>query len=203
MCAPTAAMSGSARRCRARTQAIAAKAHRPAARESHRPQPAARRRLRPAARSRRHRQAVRIAQKVDGPVKVVWTREEDIQHDFYRPIYYDRISATPEGRQDRRLEASHHRLLDHGALVAARASSTASISTRVDSAIDIPYDIPNLQVEYRAPRAAGSADRLLARRRPQQQCLRHRELHRRAGAQAPARIRSTSGLRMLGQRRRD
>ena len=35
-------------------------------------------------RSRRH---------VDGPVKVVWTREEDIQHDMYRPYWFDRLSA--------------------------------------------------------------------------------------------------------------
>src|ERR1700730_9716794 len=38
-------------------------------------------------------QAVRIAKEVDGPVKVVWTREEDIQHDAYRPYYYDRLAA--------------------------------------------------------------------------------------------------------------
>jgi isoquinoline 1-oxidoreductase subunit beta len=38
--------------------------------------------------------AVRIARHVDGPVKVIWTREEDIQHDVYRPVYRDTIAAT-------------------------------------------------------------------------------------------------------------
>jgi isoquinoline 1-oxidoreductase beta subunit len=33
-------------------------------------------------------QAVQIAKQVDSPVKVVWSREEDIQHDLCRPYYY-------------------------------------------------------------------------------------------------------------------
>jgi isoquinoline 1-oxidoreductase beta subunit len=37
--------------------------------------------------------AVQIAMHVDGPVKVIWTREEDIQHDMYRPCFVDRMSA--------------------------------------------------------------------------------------------------------------
>src|SRR5207245_8049368 len=43
-------------------------------------------------------QAVRIAQHVEGPVKVIWTREEDVQHDVYLPYYYDRIAAGVDAR---------------------------------------------------------------------------------------------------------
>src|SRR5882762_4555623 len=43
-------------------------------------------------------QAVRIAKQVDAPLKVVWTREEDVQHDVFRPYYYDRIQAGLDAR---------------------------------------------------------------------------------------------------------
>ena len=41
--------------------------------------------------------AARIAKQVEGSVKVVWTREEDIRHDFYRPAYRDLLWARLEG----------------------------------------------------------------------------------------------------------
>ena len=92
--------------------------------------------------------AVRIAQQVDGPVKVVWTREEDIQNDLYRPIYYDRIAAT---LKDGRIDGWHYRVT--GSSVVARwlppafkANHDIDFDT-VDSAIDVPYAIPHLRVE--------------------------------------------------------
>src|SRR5262249_29327038 len=60
--------------------------------------------------------AVKIARHVDGPVKVVWTREEDIQHDLYRPYYYDRLSAGLDAGG--RLAAWTHRIV--GSSVVAR-----------------------------------------------------------------------------------
>ncbi|MHB8813115.1 MAG: xanthine dehydrogenase family protein molybdopterin-binding subunit, partial [Steroidobacteraceae bacterium] len=92
--------------------------------------------------------AVRIAQKVDGPVKVVYTREEDVQHDLYRPIYYDRVAAT---LKDGRIDAWHYRVT--GSSVVARWLPPAFVGNHdidfdeVDSAIDLPYDIPNFRVE--------------------------------------------------------
>ena len=91
--------------------------------------------------------AVRIAQHVDGPVKVVWTREEDIQHDIVRPAYRDVISAT---LKDGRIAGWKYRV--SGSSVMARwlppAFKDGIDIDAVDSAVDIPYDIPNLQVEY-------------------------------------------------------
>lgn len=91
--------------------------------------------------------AVRVAQKVGGPLKVVWTREEDIQHDAYRPVYYDRITAT---LKDGRIDGWKHRIT--GSSILARwfpAGFAHGIDIDgVDSAIDEPYDIANMQVEF-------------------------------------------------------
>jgi isoquinoline 1-oxidoreductase subunit beta len=91
--------------------------------------------------------AVRIAQHVDGPVKVVWTREEDIQHDIYRPVYRDTISAS---LSNGKIVAWKYRVT--GSSVIARwlppAFQKGIDIDAVDSAVDQPYDIPNLEVEY-------------------------------------------------------
>src|SRR5216684_2989449 len=91
--------------------------------------------------------AVRIAKQVDGPVKVVWTREEDIQHDIYRPVYRDTIAAT---LSDGKIVGWKYRIT--GSAVIARwlppAFQKGIDIDAVDSAVDMPYDIPNIHVEY-------------------------------------------------------
>ena len=91
--------------------------------------------------------AVRIAQHVDGPVKVVWSREEDIQQDMYRPVYLDRLSATVS---DGKIVGWQHRVT--GSSILARwlppAFQKGIDGDAVDGAADIPYAIPNLRIEY-------------------------------------------------------
>jgi isoquinoline 1-oxidoreductase beta subunit len=91
--------------------------------------------------------AVRIAKHVDGPVKVVWTREEDIQHDVYRPVYRDTIAAT---LSDGKIVGWKYRV--SGSSIMARwfppGFEKGIDIDAVDSAIDMPYDIPNIHVEY-------------------------------------------------------
>src|SRR5882757_5280684 len=91
--------------------------------------------------------AVRIARHVDGPVKVVWTREEDIQHDIYRPVYRDTVSAT---LKDGKIAGWKYRVT--GSAILARwlppAFQKGIDIDAVDAGADMPYDIPNFHVEY-------------------------------------------------------
>jgi isoquinoline 1-oxidoreductase beta subunit len=91
--------------------------------------------------------AVRIAKQVDGPVKVVWTREEDIQHDIFRPVYRDTIAAT---LADGKIVGWKYKV--SGSSIMARwfppGFQKGVDIDGVDSAIDMPYDIPNFHVEF-------------------------------------------------------
>jgi isoquinoline 1-oxidoreductase beta subunit len=77
----------------------------------------------------------------------VWTREEDIQHDIYRPVYRDVISAT---LSDGRIFGWKYRVA--GSAVLARwlppAFQKGIDIDGVDSAVDMPYDIPHFHVEF-------------------------------------------------------
>src|SRR3989454_1479498 len=92
--------------------------------------------------------AVQIAMQVEGPVKVVWTREEDIQHDMYRPSFFDRISAGLDAKG--MPVAWNHRFA--GSSIIARwlppAFNNGLDPDTTEGAIDLVYALPNLHVEY-------------------------------------------------------
>ncbi len=92
--------------------------------------------------------AVQIAKQVDGPVKVIWTREEDIQHDLYRPYFYDRLAA---GLDERGMPVAwSHRIT--GSSIIARwlppAFKDGLDPDTIDGAAEPPYALPNILVDY-------------------------------------------------------
>jgi isoquinoline 1-oxidoreductase beta subunit len=92
--------------------------------------------------------AARIARHVKGPVRVLWPREEDIQHDRYRPYYVDQVSAGLDARG--MPVAWRHTIA--GAAVSALYSG-APLKNGVDDdavtvAADPVYTLPNFEVRY-------------------------------------------------------
>jgi isoquinoline 1-oxidoreductase beta subunit len=91
--------------------------------------------------------ATRVAQQVDGPVQVVWSREEDIRHDSYRYLNRSRIVVRlgPDG-----LPVSwRHRVV--GPAIMARFLPILfkdGIDLDITGGAESPYDIPNKRVEY-------------------------------------------------------
>ena len=92
--------------------------------------------------------AVQIAQHVAGPVQVIWTREEDIQHDMYRPYYYDRLSAGVDARGN--AIAWSHRIT--GSSIIARYSPSwikdGIDPDAIDGSANHPYAFENVHVEW-------------------------------------------------------
>jgi len=94
-------------------------------------------------------QAVAIAAKVDYPIKLTWTREEDTTHDMYRPHYIDRFSAALDA--EGRLQGWRHTIA--GASVLARFAPAAVPENGLDGdAVEVAqhpiYAMPNLRVNY-------------------------------------------------------
>ncbi len=58
-------------------------------------------------------EAALVSKAINAPVKVIWTREDDMRFSTYRPASLHQLSATLDGIGiSRRADASHHRALD-------------------------------------------------------------------------------------------
>ncbi len=98
------------------------------------------------------REAVEAAKAVKAPVKVMWTREDDIQGGYYRPMWYDRIAAGLDEKGA--IVAWTHTIV--GQSILAGTPFAAMIQGGIDSsstegAADLPYSIPNVQVDLHSP----------------------------------------------------
>ena len=90
--------------------------------------------------------AVETSKAVGRPVKVVWTREDDIQHDFYRPVTYIRMWGSVEGGK---IVAWQQRIVQQSLMKKLGGLGKDGVDRiSVDGAATLPYDIPNLRVEY-------------------------------------------------------
>jgi isoquinoline 1-oxidoreductase subunit beta len=95
------------------------------------------------------RQAVLIAKEVDAPVKLVWTREQDIKHDYYRPFGMARLVAGLDA--DGMPIALKIRLTGPSfvaALVPGFGMSFIDRSFLSGLADEMAYDVPNYLVDY-------------------------------------------------------
>ncbi len=92
-------------------------------------------------------EAAQVSKAAGAPVQVLWTREDDMQHCFYRPFSLHHLSAALG--EDGLPVAWHHKM------------ASTSISTfwdppervkheesEIQGAVNLPYAIPNLRMEY-------------------------------------------------------
>jgi isoquinoline 1-oxidoreductase beta subunit len=93
-------------------------------------------------------QAVEFAKLAKGPLKIIWTREEDIQHDMYRPYYVDRMSARVD---DKGVPVAWFHRVTGSSIMARFAPPMVKNGVdpdAVEAAADIQYSIPAIRVEY-------------------------------------------------------
>ncbi|VTM20254.1 oxidoreductase [Pseudomonas aeruginosa] len=83
------------------------------------------------------------------PVKLQWTREDDIHGGFYRPMYYHKLEAGLDA--DGKLVGWQHRIVGQSILegtpFAAMMVKDGIDGTSVEGAANLPYAVPNVSVE--------------------------------------------------------
>jgi isoquinoline 1-oxidoreductase beta subunit len=101
-------------------------------------------------------EAVQVAKAVGKPVKVVWTREDDITGGYYRPMWFDRIVAGLDAGGNP--VAWQHTIVGQSILSGTPFEQmlvkNGVDGTSVEGAKDIPYGIQNILVDLHSPKLA-------------------------------------------------
>ena len=99
-------------------------------------------------------EAVHVAKVAKAPVKVVWTREDDIRGGWYRPMWYDHFEAGLDA--DGNPVAWTHTIVGQsifdGTMFAGFGIKDGVDAASVEGAADIIYSIPNVQVDLHSPK---------------------------------------------------
>ncbi len=99
------------------------------------------------------REAVQVSQKANAPVKVIWTREDDMAGGYYRPAYYHKVSAGLDA--DGKPVAWAQTMVGQSILSGTPFSMLVKDGvdqTVVEGAADMIYAIPNISVEVNSPK---------------------------------------------------
>ncbi len=94
-------------------------------------------------------EAVRLSKEVGAPVQVIWTREDDVRHDFYRPATYNKFVGGLDANGNP-IAWTHHIVGASISLSKHRALENGIDGSLIEGAADVPYAIPNILVEQTA-----------------------------------------------------
>jgi isoquinoline 1-oxidoreductase subunit beta len=99
-------------------------------------------------------EAVQVAKAAQTPVKVVWTREDDIRGGWYRPMWYDRMSGGVDasGNPSAWTHTIVGQSIMEGTAFEAFGIKDGIDAASVEGAADLLYGIPNLQVDLHTTR---------------------------------------------------
>ena len=99
-------------------------------------------------------EAVHVARVAKAPVKVIWTREDDLAGGWYRPMWHDRFAAGLDAQGNP--VAWTHTIVGQSILTGTAFEpygvKDGIDSASVEGAADLLYGIPNLQVDLHSPK---------------------------------------------------
>jgi isoquinoline 1-oxidoreductase subunit beta len=98
-------------------------------------------------------EAAQVSKAVKAPVQVVWAREDDIQHDFFRPMSLHRLVGGVDASG--KPVAWHHRMSSTSIAAFWEPPDKAKPeSSEVGGAVNLGYAIPNIRMEYAVAKTA-------------------------------------------------